>query len=202
MKKRADRVDHFTLKASFFAPHPSTPVYAFQGFHARGYEGKLCRLPSYVLGWGVSEDQARNDPARSLALAGELRVVIGKLRRRFREQADAGDFTWTQKSVLVHLEREGAATVTALARAEGVRPQSMGAVVAALEAAGHIAGAPDPNDGRQTILSLTAACREWIRVSRAAREDWLSRAIRAKLGPDEQEHLASAVELLNRLADS
>jgi hypothetical protein len=51
-------------------------------------------------------------------------------------------------------------------------------------------------------LSLTAACREWIKASRAAREDWLFRGISAKLSADEQTQLASGVELLKRLVDS
>ncbi|KAA3452028.1 MarR family transcriptional regulator [Mesorhizobium sp. SARCC-RB16n] len=146
----------------------------------------------------------RNDPqaARALALAAELRVVAGRLIRRLREQADAGDLTPSQKSVLLHLEREGPATVTVLARAQNMRPQSMGAIVSALEAAGLVNGAPDPDDGRQTMLSLTAACREMIATGRAARQDWLFRAIQASLDPKEQERLAEAVELLKRLADS
>jgi DNA-binding MarR family transcriptional regulator len=134
-------------------------------------------------------------------LAGELRVLLGKLSRRLRDQANPGDFTWSQKSVLIRLEREGPATVTTLARAEGVRPQSMGATVSTLEQAGLVTGSPDPADGRQTILSLTAKCREWIRASRAAKEDWLFRAIQAKLAPEEQQELANALPLLNRLAD-
>jgi DNA-binding MarR family transcriptional regulator len=134
-------------------------------------------------------------------LAGELRVLIGKLKRRLREQAGPEDLTWSQKSVLIRLEREGPATVTTLARAEGVRPQSMGATVSTLERAGLVTGSPDPADGRQTILSLTTKCREWIRASRAAREDWLFRAIQAKLAPQEQDELARALVLLNRLAD-
>ena len=43
------------------------------------------------------------------------------------------------------------------------------------------------------MLSLTAKAREWIKASRAAREDWLSRAIRSHLTPAEQEELAKAV---------
>lgn len=145
-----------------------------------------------------------HDPeaARAVRLAGELRSLIGKLKRRLREQSHLGDFTQSQLSVLTHLEREGAATVTALARAEGVRPQSMGATVAVLEAAGLVSGAPDPADGRQTILSLTAACRKRIKASRAAREDWLYRVIRTNLTSAEQKNLAAAVDLLKRIADS
>jgi DNA-binding MarR family transcriptional regulator len=140
--------------------------------------------------------------ANPAALAGELRVVVGKLIRRLREHAQKGELTWSQISVIVRLDREGPMTVTALARAEGVRPQSMGATVAALEAAGFVTGAPDPADGRQTILSLTDACRTWLQASRAAREDWLFRTLQARLSPAEQAELASAVELLKRLADS
>ncbi|WP_455707315.1 MarR family winged helix-turn-helix transcriptional regulator [Mesorhizobium sp. ORM8.1] len=139
---------------------------------------------------------------RALALAAELRVVAGRLIRRLREQADSGDLTSSQKSVLLHLEREGAATVTALARAQDMRPQSMGAIVSALEVAGLVEGAPDPADGRQTILSLTAACREMIAAGRAARQDWLFSAIQANLDRGEQEQLAGAIGLLKRLADS
>ncbi len=96
------------------------------------------------------------DDAHAMALAGDLRVVIGQLRRRLREQSGFGDLSWSQTSVLSRLDREGPGTVTSLARAEGMRPQSMGATVSALEAAGLVSGSPDPKDGRQTILSLTA----------------------------------------------
>jgi DNA-binding MarR family transcriptional regulator len=146
----------------------------------------------------------QDDPqaAHALALAGELRVLLGKLRRRMREQTHPGDFTWSQKSVLLRLERDGPATVTALARAEGVRPQSMGATVSILEAAGLVGGKPDPTDGRQTILSVTASCLEMLRAGRAAREDWLFHAIQGNFAPQEYEALARAVELLKRLIDS
>ena len=137
-----------------------------------------------------------------MALAGDLRVVLGRLTRKLREQGTANDLTWSQKSVLLRLERDGPSTVTALAQAEGVRPQSLGATIAGLEAGGLVSGAPDPTDGRRTILSLTPDCREWIRAGRAAREDWLFRAIESRLEPAEQKKLAKAVALLGRLLDS
>jgi len=141
-----------------------------------------------------------NLPSESVAAtAADLRVLLGQLRRKLRDQAASEDLTWSQKAVLTRLEREGPLTVTALARVEGVRPQSMGATVAALEAAGLVVGAPDPRDGRQTLLSLTAACRDWILASRAAREDWLVRAIQTRFSADEYAELARAIDLLNRL---
>ena len=139
--------------------------------------------------------------ARASDLAQELRALVGKLKRRLRDQAHVGDLTPSQTSVLLRLEKDGPATASSLARAEGMRPQSMGPLVAALEAAGLVSGAPDPSDGRQTILSLTDACRKWIEEGRAARQDWLTRTIQARLSLQEQEDLAASVELLKRLVD-
>jgi DNA-binding MarR family transcriptional regulator len=147
-----------------------------------------------------------NDPGESpservSALAAEFRALIGKLKRRLREQADTEDLTPSQVSVIFRLEKDGPATTSGLARAEGVRPQSMATVVAALEAAGLVSGAPDPTDGRQTLLSLTDACRQRILEGRAARQDWLSRTLQARLSVQEQDVLATAVGLLKRLVD-
>ena len=135
-----------------------------------------------------------------LQLAGELRIVIGKLRRRLREEAHLGDVSMSQASVLSRLERDGPATASSLARAEGMRPQSMAATVLALTEARLVTGAPDPLDGRQTILTLTDSCRAWIASSRAAREDWLARTMETRLTPAEVTELDKAVTLLKRLA--
>lgn len=147
-------------------------------------------------------DQADNpQTVRSSALAAELRALVGKLKRRLREQASSKDLTPSQVSVLLRLEKDGPATASNLARAEGMRPQSMGSVITALQAAGLVSGAADPTDGRQTILSLTDACREWVREGRAARQDWLLRTLEARLSPEELDKLVDAVELLKRLID-
>ena len=149
-------------------------------------------------------DEQRYDPGaeRASALARDLRVLLGTLKRRFREQARTGDLTSSQASVLLRLERDGPATVTSLARADGIRPQSMGTTIAVLEAMGHVAGAPDPADRRRTLLSLTPACRAWITADRAAREDWLTRAIHRELDAAEQHQLAAALTLLKRVTAS
>jgi DNA-binding MarR family transcriptional regulator len=135
-------------------------------------------------------------------MAEDLRVVTGKLRRRLREEAHIGDFTPSQIQVLSLLEREGSATVSSLARLHGMRPQSMGEMLSALKAAGLVTGAPDPNDGRQTVLSLTPAFRKKVKASRAAREDWLFRTIQTRFSAAEQQQLAIGVDLLKRLIDS
>jgi DNA-binding MarR family transcriptional regulator len=78
----------------------------------------------------------------------------------------------------------------------------MGANIAALEAAGLVSGVPDPNDGRQTILSVTAACKERVKVGRMAWDNWLLEAIQKNLSPEEQSELERAIELLKRLVES
>ncbi|QPF84579.1 MarR family transcriptional regulator [Bradyrhizobium genosp. L] len=149
----------------------------------------------------MNNSSGRPASARVSALAEDLRLLIGKLRRRLREQGGQNDLTPSQTSVLLRLEKDGPATVSSLARSEAMRPQSMSSAISALEAAGLVSGAPDPDDGRQTIMSLTDACRERIRAGRAAKQDFLSRTIAARLSPQEQDELAAAVRLLKRLTD-
>ena len=126
---------------------------------------------------------------------------MGKLKRRLRDQAHAGDLTPSQVSVLLRLERGGPATASSLARAEGMRPQSMAPLLNALEGVGLVSGAPHPADGRQTLFSLTEAFRKSVEEGRAARQDWLTRTLQARLSPQEQDEVVRAVELLKRLVD-
>jgi DNA-binding MarR family transcriptional regulator len=135
-----------------------------------------------------------------MAQAEELRGFVRKLKRWLRDRAE-GELSPSQSAVLLRLEQDGSATTSGLARAEGIRPQSMGAIIAALEAAGLVAGAPDPADGRQTLLSLTDHCRRWLAERRAAKQDWLTRRIESRLSPQEQARLAAAMPLLHRLVE-
>jgi DNA-binding MarR family transcriptional regulator len=139
--------------------------------------------------------------ALARTLATEIRAVYRKLKLRVREQGGGNDLTPSQASVLLRLETHGAATVSSLARAEGMRPQSMSAIVAPLQKSGLVRGASDPSDGRQTLMSLTPKCLKWLQQSRAARQDWLTATISQKLSVHEQEKLQAALELLSRLLE-
>ncbi|AYD01861.1 MarR family transcriptional regulator [Neorhizobium sp. NCHU2750] len=134
-------------------------------------------------------------------VAEDLRSLASKLKRKLRAQGHPGNLTASQASVLVRLEKDGQMTTSALARAEGMRPQSMGALIASLEASGLVVGMPDPSDGRQTILSLTEDCRAMIAEGRAARQDWLTRRIDATLSAEEQAQVHAAIVLLQRLVE-
>ncbi|QMV20206.1 MarR family transcriptional regulator [Granulicella sp. 5B5] len=134
-------------------------------------------------------------------LATEIRAAYRKLKLRAREYGGGNDLTPSQASVLLRLEKDGAATVSSLARAEGMRPQSMSAIVAPLQESGLVSGAPDPSDGRQTLMSLTPKCLKWLQEGRAARQDWLTATISQRLSVHEQEKLQAALELLTRLIE-
>lgn len=146
---------------------------------------------------------AKSLPDRALAaqLAAELRATFRHLKRKLLQQGGPNDLTPAQTAVLLRIENDGPATVSSLARAEGMRPQSMSAVIAPLEEMGFVAGAADPSDGRKTLMSLTKGCRKAIEAGRAARQDWLAQAIQQKLSPQEQNTVRSAVRLMARLTD-
>ncbi|MGW0080175.1 MarR family transcriptional regulator [Streptomyces sp. NPDC003393] len=136
----------------------------------------------------------------SAALAArDLRVVFSRLRRRIREVAQDEDLTPSQVSALTLVGKHGAATASALAAAEGVRPQSMAATLAALEQHGLIRRSPDPDDGRRQLVTLTDGGRERIEGNRQVRAEWLARALEDRYSEDERQTLLEALTLLERL---
>ena len=132
-------------------------------------------------------------------VASDLRVVLGQLIRRLRAE---NRFPLSQASVLGRLDRCGPKSVSDLALAERVRPQSMAQTVADLEADGFVTRRPDPDDRRRALVELTDEGLTRLQADRAARDGWLARAIADKLSPADQDTLESAVELLRQLADS
>ncbi|MFE6663470.1 MarR family winged helix-turn-helix transcriptional regulator [Streptomyces sp. NPDC057697] len=134
-------------------------------------------------------------------LAIRLAAVVGRLLRRLRSTSSEGLLTPTQRSVLARLDREGPATTAALARAEYVRPQSMRLTLGALESQGLVERAPDPEDGRKSVMSLTESGTATLAEVRAAKRDWLAQALAAEFDGAERRAVAEAVELLDRLTD-
>ena len=137
-------------------------------------------------------------PADAWELSAQLRMTSQRLWRTFREKAGPNQLGASHTAVLGRL-LEGSSTASELARAEGMRPQSMSETIAELTAAGLVSGAPDPADGRRTLISLTKAGWEAVRVSRTERQDWLAHLVAAKLSTAERRHLILAMRLLDRL---
>ena len=139
--------------------------------------------------------RTRTDPA---LVASELRTVLGQLVRRLRTQHR---FPLMHGSVLGRLDRGGSSSVSELAVAERVRPQSMAQTVGELEADGLVNRSPDPEDRRRALVELTDQGRAVLEADRRARDGWLAQGIERDLSPRDQEVLAKAVELLRRLAE-
>jgi len=149
----------------------------------------------------VSNRKSSLQAGLASTLAAEMRAVFRKLKLRLREHGGRDDLTPSQVSVILRLEKDGPATVSSLARAEGMRPQSMSAVVTPLQDSGLVSGSADPSDGRQTLMSLTSKCVKLLQEGRTARQDWLTARISQKLSVQEQKKLQEAIELLTRLVE-
>lgn len=131
----------------------------------------------------------------------DMAHAIGQLIRRMRAAAAEHELSLTESAVLARLSKNGPATTAELARSESVKPQSMGATVAALEELGMVAREPHPTDGRQVNIVLTAKGAAVRKSSRDAKRTWLAQAI-AQLDKDEQETLFAAGEIMKRLVES
>ena len=126
--------------------------------------------------------------------------AIGMLVRRTRNESYAGALSMTESVIMSRLANDGPATIAALARAEGMRPQSMGATVAALEDMALVTRTPHATDGRQVLIELTQKGKQLRKKNRDAKQLWLSQAI-ADLDEDERATLFKAGDIIRRLAE-
>lgn len=126
---------------------------------------------------------------------------MGVLLRRVRGEAGSVGLGWSLAAVLGRLDRTGAMTTAELARAEMVKPQSMGSFLAELEQEGLVRRQPHPTDGRQILFSLTEAGVEARRQRHAAKLAWLTTAIE-RCDADERRTLVDAIALIQRLGES
>jgi DNA-binding MarR family transcriptional regulator len=124
--------------------------------------------------------------------------AIGLLVRRVRAATASHELSLTESMVLGRLEREGSATTADLARAEGIKPQSMGTIIAVLEERGMVDRKPHPTDGRQVNIELTAKGAAVRKITGDAKRMWLAQAI-AQLDDEEQKTLFAAGRIIKRL---
>ena len=141
------------------------------------------------------------EAATAEANAADLMQGMGVLLRRVRGEAGQEGLSWSQAAAMGRLDRTGPMTTADLARAEMVKPQSMGSLLAELEQDGLVERQPHPTDGRQILFSLTDAGVAARRQRHAAKLAWLSAAI-ARLAVDERRTLVDAIALVRRLGES
>jgi DNA-binding MarR family transcriptional regulator len=130
------------------------------------------------------------------ALAADLRTVVGRLVRRFREDRM---LPAPQFGALGWLYRRGPKTTSELAALERVRQQSMAHTVQQMEDAGLVQRRADEHDGRKVLIELTHAGHESMEEFMRVGESWVSEAIESELSAEEQAVLARAIELMGRL---
>jgi DNA-binding MarR family transcriptional regulator len=135
-------------------------------------------------------------------VAAAIYLSVGLLRRRLRQVPTEGDLSLPEYAALRRLERGGPATVTALARAEQISVQSMGATLSAVETRGLIKRHSDPADGRRAVMSITEAGLFALNDKRNARIAQFARVLAAGFTPAELAQLRAAAPLIERLAES
>ena len=135
-------------------------------------------------------------------VAAALQLGIGLCLRRLRQVQPEGGLSLPEASVLKRLAQEGPATVTALAKAEQISAQSMGATLGTLEARGMVKRQSDPADGRRAVMSVTESGLSALSDKRNARIAQLTQALAAGFTPEEMGQLMAAAPLIERLAES
>jgi DNA-binding MarR family transcriptional regulator len=132
-------------------------------------------------------------------LVEDLMSSTGLLLRRLRAEGNPDELSWSQTAALGRLARSGPATTADLARAEGIKPQSMGATMAALERERLVTRTPHPSDGRQALYDLTPLGHETRARQRLVKRAWLAAAM-ATLDAEEQASLSVALTTIRKLA--
>jgi DNA-binding MarR family transcriptional regulator len=130
-----------------------------------------------------------------------LLFATGQFVRRLRQESATHELSWTQLAIMARLASQGPTTIADLARAEMLRPQSMGSAVSSLEEQGMVGRQAHPTDGRQYLFDLTQAGIETRAAVASIKRVWLTAAMTA-LSPTERETLAKAAALISRLADA
>jgi DNA-binding MarR family transcriptional regulator len=150
----------------------------------------------------VKRGKFMSSPKHIETAVAELTLALGSLIRRVRAAApsELHELSWTQKSVIVRLDKDGPTTAADLARAEGVKSQSMGTAIATLEKMGLVERKAHLTDGRRMNIVLTAKGKAMRKNTREAKHTWLARAIE-KLDKKDQEKLFAAGEVIKKLVD-
>jgi DNA-binding MarR family transcriptional regulator len=134
--------------------------------------------------------------------AARLRMAIVRTARRLRQEAAGvdGQLTPTAAAALATVERHGPLTPSELAEIERVKRPTATRTLRGLGEAGLVERAPDPEDGRSALLSITAAGRERLRRLRGRKNAFLARRMR-ELPADDVETLERAAAILERVLE-
>jgi DNA-binding MarR family transcriptional regulator len=146
------------------------------------------------------ESRPWQDAETILPLASALRLVVSRLARRLRQQAEPG-ITASQLSILATVDRHGAMTLSDLAQHERVTPPTITATMGRLEAAGYVTREIDASDKRVTRISLSREGRRFLERVRSRKNAYLTRRL-SRLDAADRATLERAAEILERLLEA
>jgi DNA-binding MarR family transcriptional regulator len=130
-------------------------------------------------------------------LADQLRVAVGRLARRLRQQS-LGGLTPSQGSVLATLDRHGPMSMGRIAEHEAISPPSVTGIVGRLADKGLLTKQADPHDLRSSIVIISPQGADLLEQRRQERTAYLAARIEL-LDPGDREVLAAAVPILERI---
>jgi DNA-binding MarR family transcriptional regulator len=132
--------------------------------------------------------------------AARLRLAIVRTARRLRQEAagPGADLTPTAASALATVERHGPLTPSELAEVERIKRPTATRTLGVLEETGLVERAPDPVDGRSSLVSINSAGRERLRRLRGRKNAYLARRMRG-LPEADVETLERAAAILEEI---
>ena len=137
--------------------------------------------------------------APSPDLPNRVRLVVTRLARRLRQQAEA-PVSPTQAAVLATIERRGPLTLGELAEAERVQPPTITAAVDRLEHHDLVARERDAQDRRVVLVEVTDAGRALLAEVRTRKRAYLEQQL-ARLPARDRATLERAASILERILE-
>jgi len=132
--------------------------------------------------------------------AQNLAASIARLNRRLRQERRS-ELTPTQLSVLSVVRKIGPATPSAIAALERVQPPSITRTLTGLVDGGYALKSPDPHDGRQVQIKISALGETTLANERSRRDQWLARQL-DELALEDRATLRQAAKIMRDLADT
>jgi DNA-binding MarR family transcriptional regulator len=132
-------------------------------------------------------------------LPNRVRLVVTRLARRLRQQAEA-PVSPTQAAVLATIERRGPLTLGELAEAERVQPPTITAAVDRLEQQDLVARQRDARDRRVIRVEATDAGRALLADVRTRKRAYLEQRLSTLPGRD-RATLERAAAILERILE-
>jgi DNA-binding MarR family transcriptional regulator len=137
--------------------------------------------------------------ARAPDLPTRLRLVVTRLARRLRQQAEA-PLSPTQTAVLATIDRRGPLTLGDLAEAERVQPPTITAAVDRLEHQGLVQRRRGAPDRRVVEVQVTRAGGELLETARSRKSAYLEARL-GSLSARDRATLERAASILERVLE-